>query len=88
MAALSIRDLDDDVRDRLRLRAAQNGRSMEAEARAILTEAVGEPTRSAGLALTLLARFAELGGVDLDLPTRTEAPRASDVGSSADRLAG
>jgi plasmid stability protein len=42
MAALSIRDLDDEVRDRLRARAARNGRSMEAEVRAILAAAVRE----------------------------------------------
>ncbi|MGW4123110.1 FitA-like ribbon-helix-helix domain-containing protein [Nocardia sp. NPDC004711] len=40
MARLTVRDLPDDVRERLRLRAAANGRSTEAEVRAILTEAV------------------------------------------------
>ena len=54
MAAVSIRDLDDDVKDRLRVRAARNGRSMEAEIRAILTAAVSEPDRSRGLFLELL----------------------------------
>lgn len=39
MAVLNIRNLPDDVRDRLRVRAAEAGRSMEAEARAVLTEA-------------------------------------------------
>jgi plasmid stability protein len=42
MGTLTIRDLDDAVKDRLRVRAATNGRSMEAEARAILAAAVGE----------------------------------------------
>jgi plasmid stability protein len=40
MATLTIRNLPDDVRDRLRTRAAQAGRSMEAEARAILADSV------------------------------------------------
>lgn len=40
MAVLSIRNLSDEVHRRLRLRAARHGRSMEAEARAILAEAV------------------------------------------------
>ena len=40
MATLTIRNLPDDVRERLRVRAAQAGRSMEAEARAILGEAL------------------------------------------------
>jgi len=39
MATITIRNLPDEVRERLRIRAAQHGRSMEAEARAILTEA-------------------------------------------------
>lgn len=40
MAILNIRNLPEEVHARLRLRAAQAGRSMEAEARAILTETV------------------------------------------------
>jgi plasmid stability protein len=40
MATLTIRNLPDDLRDKLRVRAAQAGRSMEAEARAILIESL------------------------------------------------
>lgn len=80
MAAVSIRDLDDRVRDRLRLRAAQHGRSMEAEIRAILSAAVSEPGQSPGLGVALLSRFGSIGGVDLELPTRTSAPRSPDLG--------
>jgi plasmid stability protein len=43
MATLTVRDLDDSVRNKLRVRAAAHGRSMEAEVRAILTEAVASP---------------------------------------------
>lgn len=39
MATLTIRNLPNDVRDRLRIRAAENGRSMEAEARLALSQA-------------------------------------------------
>ena len=39
MATLNIRNLPDDVHKRLRVRAAEHGRSMEAEARAILADA-------------------------------------------------
>lgn len=45
MAVLTIRNLPDEVRDRLRLRAAQAGHSMEAEVREILAEASLEPHR-------------------------------------------
>ena len=41
MASITIRNLDDDVKTRLRVRAADNGRSMEEEARLILRDAVG-----------------------------------------------
>ncbi len=81
MAAVSIRDLDDQVRERLRVRAAQHGQSMEAEIRAILTAAVSDPVKDIGLAQALLSRFGDLGGVDLKPPPRTEPPRAADVTS-------
>ncbi|HEY8567511.1 MAG TPA: Arc family DNA-binding protein [Beijerinckiaceae bacterium] len=41
MATLTIRNLPDDVRDKLRVRAARNGRSTEAEVRSLIAEAVG-----------------------------------------------
>lgn len=81
MAAVSIRDLDDEVRERLRVRAAEHGRSMEAEIRAILTAAVSRRDEDVGLAQALLSRFGDLGGVDLEPPPRTEPPRAADLGS-------
>jgi antitoxin FitA len=79
MAAVSIRDLDDDVKDRLRVRAARNGRSMEAEIRVILTDAVSEPDSSRSLFSELLDRFGEIGGVELDLPARANVARAPDL---------
>jgi plasmid stability protein len=79
MAALSIRNLDETVKQRLLLRAARHGRSMEAEARAILAEAVQEPADAAELFTALLDRFGMLGGVDLDLPARAEPARAVDL---------
>lgn len=79
MAALSIRDLDDDVRERLRVRAARHGRSMEAEVRAILTEAVSPASDRADLFSTLTERFSALGGVDLELPAREHSTRAVEL---------
>ncbi len=79
MAAVSIRGLDDQVRERLRVRAARHGRSMEAEIRNILAEAVLEQSPSAGLFTTLLDRFGDLGGVELKLPQRVTRPRAADL---------
>jgi plasmid stability protein len=77
MATLTVRGLDDDTRARLRVRAARNGRSMEAEVRAILHEALSEPTAETGLGSRIAARFAAVGGVDLEVPARDEMPRAA-----------
>lgn len=79
MAAVSIRDLDDSVKERLRVRAAAHGRSMESEIRAILAEAVREPKDSTGLFTTLMERFSDLGGVELVLPARSTHVRAADL---------
>jgi plasmid stability protein len=79
VAALSIRDLDDSVKEKLRLRAAQHGRSMEAEIRAILTSAVIDEAPGVDLFHALTDRFARLGGADLDLPPRVTPPRAADL---------
>lgn len=79
MAAVSIRNLDDGVKERLRIRAANHGRSMESEVRAILEDAVKDPIRSAGLMQTLLDRFGEIGGVELEVPERSTPARAADV---------
>lgn len=82
MGALTIRNLDDDVKRRLRIRAAENGRSMEAEAREILRKALRDrleqPTR--GFGTRAAAIFAEAGGVDLELPSRRSPLRWVDFG--------
>lgn len=79
MATLTIRNLDDDVKRRLRIRAAEHGRSMEEEARAILREGVSGDSRGVGdVGAAIRAIFAPLGGVELDLPPREpvrEPPR-------------
>ncbi|RFA13930.1 hypothetical protein B7R21_07465 [Subtercola boreus] len=72
MGVLTVRNLDDEVQRRIRLRAAENGRSMEAEARAILSAAVSENR----LVTSWLAAAAELHEDDFELPTRS-APRES-----------
>ena len=58
LSALSIRNLDDRVKERLRVRAARHGRSMEAEVRANLTDAVAEPGEAPGLFRAIMDRFA------------------------------
>jgi antitoxin FitA len=79
---LTVRNLDDAVKRRLRLRAAQNGRSMEAEARAILSETLlGAEWSATPLGSRIRARFAGLRGDALELPERSELPRAANLGA-------
>ena len=79
MASITIRNLDDDVKTRLRVRASANGRSMEEEARLILAEAVDrEAAPREGLGTAIHELFKPFGGVELELPPREpmrEPPR-------------
>jgi plasmid stability protein len=72
MATLIIRNFDDALKKRLRVRATEHGHSMEAEARHILQLALTENRRQPERNLydRIHARFAALGGVDLELPPR------------------
>jgi plasmid stability protein len=74
MASITIRNLPDDTKKRLRLRAAQNGRSLEAEARELLKAGVGHrPAKEetgADLFDQIRSGFEALGAVDLPLPVR------------------
>ena len=71
MASITIRNLDDSLKQNLRVRAAQHSRSMEEEARDILrnTLATGKPGHSS-LAEAVRRRFARFGGIDVTIPSR------------------
>ncbi len=74
MATITVRNLDDEVQRRLKSRAAENNRSMEAEARAILSAAVADGDFvSAWLRVT-----SELRGETVSLPRRSH-PRTVDL---------
>ncbi len=79
MATLMIRDLDDNVKARLRVQAAEHGRSMEAEARALLTSALAGRRPARGLGSYLREQFAEIGGAELPIPPRDEPARAAQL---------
>lgn len=73
MATMTIRNLDDDLKMLLRLRAARHGRSMEEEARSILRSALAgrvEDDTGAALYAAIRARVEPFGGVELELPPR------------------
>lgn len=67
MASISVRRIDDDIYEQLRIRAATNGVSMEEEVRQILKRAVSAPERLGDLALRL---FGSDHGTELELPPR------------------
>jgi len=75
MSSITIRNLDRAIKERLRVRAAERGHSMEAEARRILQAALSRPEQLIGRNLyeRIHARFAPLGGVNLELPRRNPA---------------
>lgn len=79
MATITVRDLDEALKASLRLRAAENGRSMEAEVRAILRAALTGSAPSRGLGSLIRSRFADLDEVSIPLPARAEYPRAADI---------
>jgi len=71
MASITIRNLDEETKARLRVRAAHHNRSMEDEARNILRAALAEQAGTPrNLANAIRSRFQPLDGIDLPLPVR------------------
>ena len=75
MASITIRQLPDATKRKLKLRAAENGRSMEQEAREILRIELNKPPSrppktGKDLVDAIRRRFAPYGGVDLEIPPR------------------
>jgi len=73
MAALTIRNLDDDVKNRLRVLAAQHGCSMEQEVREILLRAVLPKRNQPAFAQRIQKHFASLELDVLPIPERRVA---------------
>lgn len=68
---MTIRNIDEQLKQRLRVRAAMHGRSMEEEARDILRSALSAtPERGRTLVEAIRSRVLPLGGADLELPPR------------------
>ncbi|CAG2161282.1 FitA-like ribbon-helix-helix domain-containing protein [Cupriavidus numazuensis] len=79
MATLTIRNVDDELKARLRIEAAQHGHSMEEEVREILRRALSKRPARGGLGSRLRQRFATLADPGLDLPARVERPRSPEL---------
>jgi plasmid stability protein len=81
MASMTIRNIDDQLKTRLRIQAATHGRSMEDEARDILRSALStEPTQALSLVDAIRARIEPLGGIELELPSRESIRGPVDLG--------
>ncbi len=81
MASITIRDLDEKLKARLKVRAAEHSRSMENEARDILRLALaGAATTTARLGLSIHERFRSLGGVELPISSREPMHDPPDLG--------
>jgi plasmid stability protein len=86
MSTLTVRNIEPAIKDKLRLVSAAHGRSMEEEVRCILRNVLSQPSApTSGLGSRIHARFAAVGGLDLELPERAELPRAAgfDEGCAA-----
>ncbi|MBN9242999.1 MAG: plasmid stabilization protein [Mesorhizobium sp.] len=82
MASLTIRNLDDEIKQGLRYRAATNGVSMEQEARAILRDAIRSPEKARqreepeeNWYQSLRQLVEPYGGFELDIPPRSKSMR-------------
>ena len=82
MASMTIRNIDDQLKARLRVQAATHGRSMEDEARDILRAALSnQPVRGRSLVDAIRARIAPLGNIELELPPRQSIREPVDLGA-------
>lgn len=81
MASITIRNLDEALKRRLRIRAAQKGRSMEEEARDVLRIALAEEGRNPlNLLDAIRRRFAQVGPIDLPVMPREPMREPPDFG--------
>lgn len=78
MSTLTIRHLPEEVKQRLRIRAAEHGRSMEAEVRAIIENALEVPEDSQNLGEIIHCRFAAVGGFEMPEIPREPAREPPD----------
>jgi plasmid stability protein len=78
MATITIRNLDESVKHRLRVQAASHNHSMEEEVRIILQKAVKTEPNS-GLGSRIRWRFEEAGGIEIPEPNRDHNPRKAAI---------
>lgn len=78
MSMLTIRNIEESLKSELRITAAKQGVSMEEQARIILREALIPEKRKKGLGRKIHQYFADVGGIELELPKRSLPRQAPD----------
>jgi plasmid stability protein len=86
MASLTIRNLDNNLKAQLRQQAARHGRSMEAEARTILSQTLNASLGNHNLADAIHRRFESLGIDPLPIPTRQAVRNPPEFGEYTPRV--
>jgi plasmid stability protein len=76
---MTIRNLDEKLKARLRIQAAKHGRSMEDEARDILRSALSTASSRASLKNSIRRRIEPLGGVELPIAPRESMREPPDL---------
>lgn len=79
MNTLTIRNLDDELKTKLHIKAAMHSRSVEDEALQILRQALSAAPASAALGSKISKRFAKLDLADVELPARLDMPRSANL---------
>lgn len=80
MASITIRNLEEETKRRLKIRAAKHGRSMEEEARLILNSATtAQPGAAERLGSAIRSRVVKFGGIELELPAREPLRQPPDI---------
>ena len=72
MVALTIRNIDPDLKRQIKKLAANHDRSMEAEAHELLKRAAFAPAAQKNIGQAIRDSVAKFGGLDIDIPPRTE----------------
>ena len=83
MASITIHNLDDDIKQRLRVRAAEHGRSMEEEAHDILRRVMSDATTPRDLAAAIRARVSPAARAELEVPAREPMREPPNFGRQA-----
>lgn len=78
MPMLTIRNIEESLKSELRITAARHGVSMEEQARVILRKALTPKKRKKGLGSRIHQYFADIGGIELELPKRSLPRQAPD----------